>query len=377
MASSRPTWAEIYLGAIAHNIGEVRRKVGKKVRILGVVKADGYGHGAIFISRAILQAGADCLGVASLDEARELRGAGLKSPILIFGSSLPEETEEIVRHNLTATVCTEEFTSSLARIGKERGQARKIKVHIEVDTGMGRVGVYFKMAVDFIKRVAENEDLEIEGIYTHFPSADEEDKAFSLTQIERFQQVLACLEREGIHIPFKHMANSAAILSLPESYCNLVRPGLLLYGLYPSLKMKKKLDLRPALSLKTKIVYLKKTPPGRPISYGRTYITKRETVIATLPVGYGDGYSRFLSNKGEVLMRGRRAPIRGQICMDQMLVEVGHIPGAKVGEEVVLIGKQGQESIAVEEIAERIGTVPHEIVSRLGKRVPRIYSGYE
>lgn len=373
MAGYRPTWAEVNLGAVSHNVGELRKRVGKEVRILGAVKADAYGHGSIPVSQAILKAGADYLGVASLDEALELRRAGLEAPILIFGSNLPEEAEEIVRYNLTATVCREEFASSLACLGRERGQGRKVKVHIKVDTGMGRVGVYFEEAVDFVRRVVGNEGLEIEGIYTHFPSAEEEDKTFSLTQIERFKQVIARLGEEGIDIPLKHMANSAAILNFPESYFDLVRPGLLLYGLYPSLEMKRELNLRPALSLKTRIVYLKRTPPGRPISYGRTYITERETVIATLPVGYGDGYSRFLSNKGEVLVRGKRAPIRGRICMDQTMVEVGHIPGVEVGDEVVLIGRQGEESITVEEIAERIGTVPHEIVSRLGKRVRRVY----
>lgn len=395
MANDRPTWAEVDLGAIAYNVGEIGKRLGRKVRILGAVKADGYGHGAIPVSGAILGAGAEYLGVAGLDEALELRGAGLEAPILIFGSSLPEEAEEIVRYNLTATVGTEELASSLARLERERGKSllrskssgrtaapgvrtsNRVKVHIEVDTGMGRGGVYFEEVVDLVRRVAGKEGLEIEGIWTHFPSAEEEDRTFSLTQIERFRQVIACLEREGINIPLKHMANSAAILSLPESYFNLVRPGLILYGLYPSLKMKGELNLRPALSLKTKIVYLKKTPPGRPISYGRTYITPGETVMATLPIGYGDGYSRFLSNKGEVLVKGKRAPVRGRICMDQTLVEVGHIPGAKVGEEVVLIGKQGQENITVEELAERIGTVPHEIVSRLGKRVPRVYPGHE
>ncbi len=375
MASLRPTRTEIDLGAVAHNVREVRRKVGQEVKIWGVVKADGYGHGAIPVSRAILQAGVDGLGVAGLDEARELRETGLEAPILIFGPSLLGEAEEIVRHNLTATVCTEELSSSLARL--KRKKSRRIKTHIEVDTGMGRGGVYFEEAVDFVKRVSEEKGLEIEGIYTHFPSAEEEDRTFSLIQIERFRQIIAHLKREGINIPLLHAANSAAILNLPESCFSLVRPGLLLYGLYPSLKMKGGLNLRPALSLKTRIVYLKKTPPGSPISYGRTFITRRETVIATLPVGYSHGYSHFLSNKGEVLVKGKRAPIRGQICMDQMMIEVGHIPGVEVGDEVVLIGRQGEESILVEELAEKIGTVPHEIVSRLGKRVPRAYRGWE
>jgi len=373
MADYRPTRAEIDLGAVAHNIREIRKKIGQKVRILGVVKANAYGHGALPVSRAILKAGADGLGVAGLDEALELREAGLEAPILIFGSSLPEEAEAIVKHNLTATVCREEFAAALADRQRERSPQRKVKVHINVDTGMGRVGIDCEEAAGFIRKLGEKKSLEIEGLYTHFPSADEEDKTFSLVQIERFQEVIGRLAREGIEIPLKHMANSAAILNLPESYCNLVRPGLLIYGLYPSLAMKKSLDLRPALSLKTRIVYLKKTPAGRPLSYGRTYITGKETVIATIPLGYGDGYSRSLSNKGEVLVRGKRAPVRGRICMDQTLVEVGHIPGVKVGDEVLLIGKQEEEEISVEEIAARIGTVPHEIVSRLGKRVPRVY----
>jgi len=373
MTGYRPTWAEIDLGAVAHNVREVRKKIGKKVRILGVVKADAYGHGVIPVSQAILAAGVSYLGVAGLDEALELREAGLKAPILIFGSSLPEEAEKIVKHNLTATVCTEEFASSLACLEGKGVQGQKIKVHVKVDTGMGRVGIYFEEATDFIRKLGKEKSLEIEGIYTHFPSADEEDNPFSLVQIERFKEVFGRLGRAGTDIPLKHMANSAAILNLPESYFDLIRPGLLIYGLYPSLAMKKSLNLRPALTLKTKIVYLKKTPSGRTISYGRTYVTGRETVIATLPVGYGDGYSRSLSNKGEVLVRGKRAPVRGRICMDQTMVEVGHIPGVKVGDEVILIGNQNEERITVEEIAEWIGTVPHEIVSRLGKRVGRVY----
>ena len=372
MAGHRLTWAEIDLGAMAHNVRELRKRIGPEVRILGVVKDDGYGHGAVPVARTALEAGVGYLGVSGPDEGRELREAGLKAPILIFGAGRPEEAGEIVEHNLTATLCTDEFAASLARSGRERGQ--KAKVHLKVDTGMGRIGVHFEEAADFVRRWAGEKNLEIAGIYTHFPSAEEEDKTFSRIQIARFKEVIARLGEEGINIPLKHLANSAAILNLPESYFDLVRPGLIIYGLYPGPAMRKEINLRPALSLKTKIVYLKRTPPGISISYGRTYITGQETMIATLPVGYGDGYSRFLSNKGEVLVKGKRAPIRGRVCMDQTMIEVGHLPGVRVGDEVVLIGKQGKENISVEEIAEKIATVPHEIVCRLAKRVPRSYS---
>ena len=384
---------------MAHNLKEIRRRVGRGVKILCAVKADGYGHGAVAVSKTVLTAGgsasgkegADYLGVANLREAVELRGAGIKAPILIFGCPLPEQAEDIIKHSITATVCTEELADALA---KEAGRKKRAaKVHIKVDTGMGRIGVYFEDAVKFTRKVAGLKYLDIEGLYTHFPSAEEKDKTFSLAQIQHFKETIAQLERQGINIPLRHIANSAAILDLEESYFNLVRPGLILYGIYPSDEVSRSLELKPALTLKTRIVFLKKVPPGRTISYGRTYTTKRESTIATLPIGYADGYSRFLSNppappgriqgagKAEVLIEGKRAPVVGRICMDQTMVDVGHIPQVKIGQEVVLIGRHapsdrkhltGQEDrISVEEIAKRIGTIPHEVVSRLGKRIHR------
>ncbi len=377
----RLIWAEVDLGAVAHNLKEIRRRVGRGVKILCAVKADGYGHGAVAVSEAVLKEGANYLGVANLREAIELREAGIRAGILIFGSGLPEEADDIIRHNLTATVCTEEFADALAK--KAEKKKTRAKVHIKVDTGMGRIGVYFKEAVKFIRKVARLKYLDIEGLYTHFPSAEEKDKTFSLAQIQHFKETIAQLERQGINISLRHMANSAAILDLAESYFNLVRPGLILYGIYPSDEVSRSLELKPVLTLKTRIVFLKKVPRGRTISYGRTYTTKRETTIATLPIGYADGYSRRLSNKAEVLIEGKRAPVVGRICMDQTMVDVGHIPHAKVGQEVVLIGRQapsdskhltgqGEGRISVEEIAKRIGTIPHEVVSRLGKRIYRI-----
>ncbi len=387
----RLTWAEVDLGAIAHNLKEIRRLVGRGVKVLCAVKADGYGHGAVAVSKTVLKEGADYLGVANLREAIQLREAGIKADILIFGSGLPEEADDIVRHNLTATVCTKEFASALSK--KAEREKRAARVHIKVDTGMGRIGVYFEEAVKFTKKVAQLKYLDIEGLYTHFPSAEEKDKTFSLLQIQNFKETIAQLKSEGIDIPLRHMANSAAILNLAESYFNLVRPGLILYGIYPSDEVSRSLELKPALTLKTRIVFLKKVPAGRTISYGRTYTTKRETTIATLPIGYADGYSRFLSNppakeivrragKGEVLIGGKRAPVVGRICMDQTMIDVGHIPHPEIGQEVVLIGRhalsdskhltgQGEDRISVEEIAKRIGTIPHEVVSRLGKRIYR------
>ncbi|MCD5390933.1 alanine racemase [candidate division NPL-UPA2 bacterium] len=386
------TWSEINLAAIAHNLKEIRRRVGSAVKILCAVKADGYGHGAVAVSKTVFKEGADYLGVANLREAIQLREAGLKADILIFGCGLPEEADDIVRYNLTATVCTEEFAGALSK--KAEQEKRKTRVHINVDTGMGRIGVYFEEAAEFTRKVAELKYLDIEGIYTHFPSAEEKDKTFSLLQIQHFKETIAQLERQGINIPLKHMANSAAILNLPESHFNLVRPGLILYGIYPSDEASRSLELKPALTLKTRIVFLKKVPAGRTISYGRTYTTERGTTIATLPIGYADGYSRRLSNppaeelgrragRAEVLIDGKRAPVVGRICMDQIMVDVGHIPQAKIGQEVVLIGRhapsdgkhlmgQGEDRISVEEIAGKMGTIPHEVVSRLGKRIYRV-----
>ena len=374
------SWLEIAPEAISHNLTEVRRRVGRKVKILCVVKADAYGHGICETSHALLKEGADYLAVSSVDEAVILRENEVSIPILIFGPSLPQEAGTIIEHQLTATVREDKFSTALSREAKKR--KTDVKVHIEIDTGMGKAGVAKSSAIGFVKSLMRLKNLKIEGIYTHFPMA-EEDRELSLTQVKDFQAVLECLREEGIDIPLKHAANSAAILNVPESYFNLVRPGLILYGIYPTYlcrarydrasRAKKAMSLLPALTLKTRIFHLRYAAPGTKIGYGGTYTVENDTVIAIVPIGYANGYSRFLSNKGEVLIKGMRARIVGRICMDQMMVDVGKVSNVQVGDEIVLIGKQGDNQITVEEVAQKIGTIPHDVVCQIGKGLPRKY----
>lgn len=362
-------WVEVIPEAISHNLVEIRRKVGKKVKVLCVIKADAYGHGICEISYALLKRGADYLAVSSTEEAIILRRNGVALPILVFGPSLPEEAGIIVEHQLTATVREEKFPASLSREAKKR--KKEVKVHIEVDTGMGRAGIAIDSTVGFAEKLMRLKNLKVEGIYMHFPVA--EDREFSLAQIKDFQLVLEHLKEKGIDIPLKHAANSAAILNIPESYFNAVRPGLILYGIYPDGAAKKSINLLPALALKGRISHLRRARAGTKIGYGGTYTVENDTLIAIVPIGYANGYSRFLSNKGEVLIRGVGARIVGRVCMDQMMIDVGRIPDVQVGDEVVLVGKQGDERITIEEIAQKAGTISHDIVCQVGKGLPRKY----
>jgi alanine racemase len=365
----RPTWAEIDLDAIAHNLEEIKRRVGPSVKIMAIVKADGYGHGAVQVAGVSSQAGVDYLGVATLEEAIELREAEFRLPILVLDTILPRCAKTVIDYDLTQTICTRELALKLSEWAKKSNKS--VKVHIEVDTGMGRLGIPPERAVDFIEELSELENLYAEGIFTQFALADQPDDGFNEAQIAKFRRVLRELQSRGIDIPLKHAANSAAILEFPQSFFNMVRPGLALYGLYPSSCVKRSMCLKPAMSLRTKVAYLKKVPSGTPISYGRTYITKAETTIATLPVGYGDGYNRLLSDIGRVVIKGKLASVVGRVCMDQIMVDVGNIPEVKIGDEVILMGR----AISVEEIAQKIQTIPYEVVCMISKRVPRIYKG--
>ena len=369
MTHYRPTWAEIDLKAIAYNYRQVKKAVGKNVRVMAVVKANAYGHGTVEVSAALEKEGVDYLGVATTDEAVRLRDYGIRAPILILGSILPEEVEIAVKNDITITLCSEDLLIPLrsAAIGE-----KKAKVHIKIDTGMGRIGVWHEEAINFIKNLQEEKSIIIEGIYTHFSSAGR-DEFFTGYQIESFEKLLARIAEFDISIPLKHAANSIATVDFKRSHQNLVRPGLVIYGMYPKYNFPKLIKLKPALSLKTKIVYIKDTPPGRSISYGRTFITHKHTKIATLPIGYADGYDRNLSNRAEVLVKGRRAPIIGRVTMDQTMVDVGHIKGVKLGDEVVLIGRQGRDEIRAEKLARIAGTIAYEVVCSISNRVPRVY----
>ncbi|MFH1478711.1 MAG: alanine racemase [Candidatus Omnitrophota bacterium] len=366
----RPTIAEIDIGAIRHNLGQVKKIVAEDVSILGVVKADAYGHGMREVSLELVRNGVSYLGVASIDEARELRNIGIKKDIIVLGAVLPEDIEGVLRFNVIQTISGLSIAKLLSRQAKKKN--KKAKVHIKIDTGMGRLGLWHKEALAIIKKIYLLDNIVVDGIFTHFPSA-EDDIAFTKKQIDSFNSLIKELESCGIYIPFRHTSNSMALVNFKESHMNMVRPGLIMYGLYPKDGLRNILKLRQALTLKTKIVCLKEVEKGRSISYGRTHITKRPTKIATLPIGYGDGYSRHLSNKGEVLIRGKRSPIVGRVCMDMIMCDVGHIKGVKVGDEVVLIGRQGKDIIRAEDLAHLSRTISYEVVCNIGRRVPRVY----
>ncbi len=368
--AKRPTAAVIDLGALGRNFKEVVRRAEGRT-ILAVVKAQAYGHGAVRVSEHLLELGADMLGVALVEEGKELRDAGIDAPILLMGSLFPEQAEEAAAQRLTPVVHT--MTVARALSDAARKLKTKISVHVKIDTGMGRIGVAPEDASDFIAALRTLADLDVEGLMTHFADADLRDKQFASIQMDRFELLLKGLEARGISIPVRHAANSAAVLDFHRALFTMVRPGLMLYGYNPLESVLQGADLEPALSLVTRIAFLKKVPANVPISYGRTFITKRESLIATLPIGYADGYSRTLSNRGEVLVRGARVPIVGRVCMDMCMIDVTEVPGVQEGDGVVLIGCQGRELITADEIAAKTGTIPYEVLCGISSRVPRIY----
>jgi len=336
--ADRPTLAKIDLGALTHNYQEVVRRAGKR-KILAVVKAQAYGHGAIRVSQHLLGLGADMLGVAFVEEGRELREGGIQAPVLVMGAIFPEQAEALVRLGLTPLV----YNDTIAK--------------------------------DFIARIRKLDGIRIEGLMTHFADADLKDKQFASKQMDRFETLMKALAAQGITIPICHAANSAAVLDFDRAFFTMVRPGLMLYGYNPleAALDGPRIDVRPVLSLVTRIAFLKRTPAGVPISYGRTFVTKRESLIATTPVGYADGYARGLSNRGEALVRGTRVPVAGRVCMDMTMLDVTDVPGVREGDDVVLIGAQGGERITAEDIATKTGTIPYEVLCGISSRVPRVY----
>ncbi|MBO8128669.1 MAG: alanine racemase [Peptococcaceae bacterium] len=373
MSSSVPIYAKIDVAALKHNLSEVRRLVGKDTEIMAIVKANAYGHGLVEVARVMLDNGASRLGVARAGEAIRLRKAGITAPILILGYTPPAQYEDVLTYDLTQTIYDVELARMLSDIAGKLG--KKARVHLKIDTGMGRLGFLDGPSVmrDIIE-VALLPNLELEGMFTHFASADIKDKSYTQQQFSRFIELACTLGRDGIDIPLLHAANSAAIIDMPETHLNLVRPGIMLYGLYPSPEVEKhRVDLKPAMTLKAQVSFVKKVPAGTSVSYGCTYTTPKETILATVPAGYGDGYSRLLSNQGEVLIHGRRAPVVGRVCMDQLVVNVGHITDVAIGDEVVLYGRQGDAVLPVEELADKIGTINYEVVTAVSARVPRVY----
>jgi len=368
--SDRPTIAVIDMEALDHNFREVVR-CAEGQQVLAVVKARAYGHGAVEMSKRLLRLGADMLGVALVEEGRELREAGIDAPVLVMGATFPEQAEEMVSLKLTPAI----FGLSVAQALSEAAYKRRttINVHIKIDTGMGRIGIAPEDAPELIAALQKLRNISVQGLMTHFADADLRDKQFASKQMDRFESLLKALEAKKIKVPVRHAANSAAVLDFHRAFFTMVRPGLMLYGYNPLEEGALGADLRPVLSLVTRIAFIKKVPTGVPISYGRTFTTKRESAIATLPIGYADGYGRGLSNKGEALVRGMRVPVVGRVCMDMCMIDVTDVPAAREGDDVVLIGSQGSERITADDIAAKIGTIAYEVLCGISSRVPRIY----
>jgi alanine racemase len=370
----RPVWVEVDLDAIRHNVAEVKRLVGENVSIMAIVKADAYGHGAYQVARAALAAGADWLGVALLQEGVALRQQGIQAPILVLGWTPPAAAMTAIEYDLVQMVT--DIATARAWNDAAALISRPARVHLKIDTGMGRLGIPAEQMDEFGSALRQMPHLAIEGVMTHFAASEEADKTYTLWQLERFQRALATLAQAGIEPRLRHAANSAAAMEIPPSHANLVRVGIAMYGLYPAQERSARVaDLRPALAWKARVAFVKDVAAGEKLSYGCTYTVPATTRIATLPVGYADGYMRSLSNKGEVLLKGQRAPVVGRVCMDQMLVDVGHIPDVQPEDVAVLLGRQGDAEIPAEELAAKIGTINYEVVCMIGPRVPRLYRG--
>jgi alanine racemase len=372
MWHSRPLWAEIDCDAIRANV-RVLTAHGRGTRVMAVVKANAYGHGAVPVARAALEGGATWLAVVAVDEAVALRRAVLRAPILLLSYVDPRDAPRVVEWNLTPTVATRQLALALsARVG-ERPRGGRFPVHIKVDTGLHRYGVALEEAEDFIRFVGGLPGLVVQGLYTHFASADEADKRFTLLQVERFRAVAAHFPE----VPLRHAQNSAGLIDLPELGFELARVGIALYGIYPSQQVSRAVPLKPALALKARIARLHWLDAGESVSYGRTWTAQSRARVALVPCGYGDGWPRALSNRGGVLVGGRWAPIRGIVCMDHFVVDVTEIANIAAGDEVVLIGRQGPAEQTVDQIAETLGTIAYEVVTALSARVPRVYLGSE
>jgi len=378
-------WAEIDLTAIAANVSELRRITRPGARLLVAVKANAYGHGLVEVARRAIESGADALGVARLHEALALRKADITAPILILGYTPPDSVTTLIRYDFTQTVYAVETARAYAeRVVRTGG---RLKVHLKVDSGMGRLGLLpdahryappgmniTGTAVKDTLEIAGLQGLELEGVFTHFASADSADKTYAEQQFTVYLDFLDRLQRAGFEIPVRHAANSGAIIDMPHTHLDMVRAGISLYGLYPSDEVdQSKITIVPAMSLKARIIHLKAVPAGFSVSYGMTHTTEKPTTIATIPVGYADGYNRRLSNRGCMLVNGIRAPIVGRVCMDLTMLDVGHLPDVKLEDEVVIIGRQGAGSVTADEIAGLLGTINYEVTSAITARVPRVY----
>jgi alanine racemase len=384
MAHHRATFAEINLKAFKHNLQNLKTITESATGIMAVIKADAYGHGALPCAKAAVDLGVNYLGAGIIEEGIELRENGITEPILILGSIFPDEAEDLVRHDLATILCTPDLAQALAKEAEK--QRKTVNVHIKVDTGMNRLGVLPENLLPLIKTISNLPALKLEALSTHFSSADDEDKSITTQQIELFQKTLTELQEAGVTMPpLTHLANTSALLRFPESRSKMVRPGLILYGSLPSpvlnsvaqeVCQKENLkNFQPVMQWKSKIILLKSVQKGQPLSYSRKHVTQKNSLIATLPIGYADGLHRNHTNNMEVLVKGKRAPQVGTICMDMILIDVTEVSDVHIGDEVVIFGKQGEEEILVEELAEKSNTIPYEILCNVGKRVLRIYQG--
>ncbi len=378
-------WAEIDLDAISRNIRTLRSLTAEGTRFMAVVKANAYGHGAVAVARQALASGADWLAVARLDEGIALRRAGIEAPILVFGYTAPTSAPDLLAHDLAATVYDFDTAQAYSRVAITTD--RNLRLHLKVDTGMGRLGLRPEVRtfsatgkavsgnpVFVADAIAHLPGIQLEGIYTHFAAADHADQSFTLAQLEAFTDFLDHLYYAGLEIPLRHAANSAATITLPAAHLDMVRCGIAMYGLYPSEAVGPALiALEPAMSLKCRIIQVKAVEAGFPVSYGMTHVTQRPTVIATVAAGYADGLNRRLSNTGEMLVRGRRVPIIGRVCMDLTMLDTGTVPEAEVWDEAVIFGRQGEATISVDEVAAKLGTINYEVVTGVAARVPRTH----
>ncbi|WP_186431418.1 alanine racemase [Clostridium sp. BSD9I1] len=368
----RPVWAEINLDNLAHNIKEIKR-VTKAKEIIGVVKADAYGHGALDIAPTLLDNGVTRLAVAVLNEAVELRRGGIQCPIMILGYTPPNLLDLLIKYDIEQTVYSYDLAKEISDKAIEGSKIAKI--HIAFDSGMGRIGFLPREEdISEVERISALPNIKIEGIYSHFSTADEKDKNYTYEQLKKFNWFYNILQERGIEINIRHIANSAAIIDMPETHFEAVRPGVILYGYYPSEEVDKtKVYLKPVMSLKTNIVHLKKVPIGEYISYGRKFKTERESIIGTLPVGYADGYTRSLGEEAKVIINGKLVPVVGRICMDQCMVDLTNVPDVNLGDEVILMGEDSESKMTADELASILGTINYEVLCMISRRVPRVY----
>lgn len=368
----RPTFAKINRSNLKFNFLNIKKKV-KNAKIMAVVKADAYGHGMTECVKTLLSLEnkkPDYFAVALLEEALEFRKAGFKEPVLVFAPPLEAEAPDFLKHNVLPTVFTDEHLNFLRNFSGNR----KVRVHIKIDTGMGRLGVKYTDAVDFIRKVSQDKKFVIDGIYTHFATSDERNKTFANLQLKRFKAIIDQLKSEGINYGLAHAANSGAILDMPEAYFDMVRPGISLYGYYPSWETSESIKLKPVMSLVASITNIKEVTKGESVSYGRKFVAKEKTRIATASVGYADGYVRGLSNRAEVIIKGKKYPQVGQVCMDRIMFNIGTNGSIKENDEVILLGQSKGSEFTAADWARILNTIPYEITCNISKRVPRVYT---